>query len=60
MPGLRCSSAATVVPVFAAIAASVSPDTTVYHRTACFGRWPCVFFVVEVTVVDGVFAWCLP
>ena len=57
MPGLRCSSAATVVPVFAAIAASVSPDTTVYHRTACFGRWPCVFFVVEVTVVDGVCAW---
>ena len=26
MPGLSCSSLATVVPVLAAIAASVSPD----------------------------------
>ena len=57
MPGLSCSSLATVVPVFAAIDPSVSPDWMVYVRW-----WPswlrgCFFvFVFEITVVVGDFA----
>jgi hypothetical protein len=36
MPGLSCSSFATLVPVLLAIEPSVSPDWTVYVRAR---RW---------------------
>ena len=59
MPGLSCSSLATVVPSLLAIVASVSPDWIVYLRTCCRLRpVPGGFFVVfAVTVGVGCFAW---
>ena len=54
MPGLSFLSVSTVVPVFAAIDASVSPDYDGVGPRACRCEWcPCFFFVFEVTVVVG-------
>src|SRR4029077_16262163 len=58
MPGLSCSSLATVVPFLAAIEPSVSPDWIVYLRT-CPALWLCrCDFPFELTVVVGCCPWC--